>query len=1197
MVMKKPKLIYITGFLSVLIAILVLIGWGMDAVYLKSILPGYASMKVNTALCFMLSGLVLFLFISPYTPVKGVILNIFLLFIFVISISTIIEYVWNIDFRIDQLFIKDVGKAHAINYPGRMSPITAICFFLIAFSFVGFQIKNRTAVICSQYSMHVVNLLSFLAVLGYIFGVSAFYKLSYFTAMAIHTSFLLFLLSLSASTIYPTIGLTKLFRAKEIGSAMARRIFPKVIILVAVTGFVIIHVQRHNFFSGEFVIVIFTQLFMLIGLFLVINAAKELNSIDTLRSNAEQKLKELNLNLEGTIFQRTKSLQETTQALKISEERHRKMITEIGDYAILLLDKDGNIENWNLGAHKIKGYHENEIIGKNFSRFYRPEDIEIGLPQKLLSEAKQKGCARQEGWRLRKDGSKFWANVTITAIHDEQNEILGFSKITRDLTEKKKADEQIKELSDRLLMATSAAKIGIWEWNQTSYKLTWDNKMFDLYGIKKETFLGEFKTFKDAIHPDDWEFVMNKIEAALNKETEFDAEFRIIWPDESVHYIKALGVVQRDKEQGQLKMTGTNWDITAQKQAELQLNESNKRNQIFIQEAPNAIAMFDKNMHYMAASKKWLSDYKLYSKDIIGHSHYEIFPEIGEDWKSIHKACLEGKTSSCDEARFERADGSVQWIKWDVRPWYLSPGNIGGLIMYTADITESKKHDTERRRIELILKRSNEIARIATWEIDLKTGKATWSKIANEIFEVSPDFTPKSMEVINFCKEGENRDRLTEALKISTEKGIPYDIDIEIETKKGNQRWIRVIGESEFEKGICTRRFGIFQDITSAKKSEMMLRNLNVELKTIFNSGYISIVVTDINGIITHFNRGAELMLQYSADEMVGKQTPYVFHNEQEVLKRAEEFSKLFGREIEGFDVFTEFVKKDGYDSREWSYVRKDGSMFSVQLAVSAMKNNDGEITGFMCVATDLTERKKAEANLRRLATLESKSKEMEQFAYITSHDLREPLLTMKNYMEILIQDYADQLNKEALNYANIILVATKRMEVLINGLLDYSRISRVKQLQNVDCNEIVQEVIEDLNSLITTANAKLIIGKLPVINAYPLELKLLFQSLINNAIKFRKADTVPEIEISWKKVDGGWYFKVKDNGIGIEENDQEKIFIIFQRLHNRSEYEGTGIGLSHCKKIAEIHNGNIWVRSKPGIGSVFHFTILTEGI
>lgn len=338
-------------------------------------------------------------------------------------------------------------------------------------------------------------------------------------------------------------------------------------------------------------------------------------------------------------------------------------------------------------------------------------------------------------------------------------------------------------------------------------------------------------------------------------------------------------------------------------------------------------------------------------------------------------------------------------------------------------------------------------------------------------------------------------------------------------------------------------------------------------------------------------------MLQYSADEMVGKQTPYVFHNEQEVLKRAEEFSKLFGREIEGFDVFTEFVKKDGYDSREWSYVRKDGSMFSVQLAVSAMKNNDGEITGFMCVATDLTERKKAEANLRRLATLESKSKEMEQFAYITSHDLREPLLTMKNYMEILIQDYADQLNKEALNYANIILVATKRMEVLINGLLDYSRISRVKQLQNVDCNEIVQEVIEDLNSLITTANAKLIIGKLPVINAYPLELKLLFQSLINNAIKFRKADTVPEIEISWKKVDGGWYFKVKDNGIGIEENDQEKIFIIFQRLHNRSEYEGTGIGLSHCKKIAEIHNGNIWVRSKPGIGSVFHFTILTEGI
>ncbi len=253
----------------------------------------------------------------------------------------------------------------------------------------------------------------------------------------------------------------------------------------------------------------------------------------------------------------------------------------------------------------------------------------------------------------------------------------------------------------------------------------------------------------------------------------------------------------------------------------------------------------------------------------------------------------------------------------------------------------------------------------------------------------------------------------------------------------------------------------------------------------------------------------------------------------------------------------------------------------------------------FMLVSIirDILYRKEAEEKLRKYSILESKSKEMEQFAYIASHDLREPLLTIKNYAEILIEDCNKYLTENGRHYTESISKSANRMETPINGLLDYSMLSKVKQIQNVDCNEIMKEVQADLDLLITSTNTNIIFKTLPILKAYPLELKLLFQNLIDNAIKFRRKDVIPEINITAQKIKDGWQFEVKDNGIGIEKNDQKKISIIFQRLHNRNEYPGTGKGLAHCKKITELHSGNIWIESKPGDFSSFYFTILTESL
>ncbi|SMD36023.1 PAS domain S-box-containing protein [Reichenbachiella faecimaris] len=279
----------------------------------------------------------------------------------------------------------------------------------------------------------------------------------------------------------------------------------------------------------------------------------------------------------------------------------------------------------------------------------------------------------------------------------------------------------------------------------------------------------------------------------------------------------------------------------------------------------------------------------------------------------------------------------------------------------------------------------------------------------------------------------------------------------------------------------------------------------------------------------------------------------------------------------------------------EFRIVWSDATTRYIHAAAIVRRDYTGRAINFIGSSWDITENKKTERSLSRMATLESKRKEMEQFAYITSHDLREPLLTIKNFVQLLIEDNSDKFSEESKYISNSILNASIRMETLILGLLDYSRLSKQRKLALVNINDILKDVMSDLDSLISKTDALIDYDKLPVINGYEVELKLLFQNLIHNAIKFTKSDTAPVININCSKIEDGYKFSVSDNGIGISPLNQEKIFAMFRRAHNDAKYEGTGIGLAHAKKIAEIHNGEIWVSSREGGGSKFYFTILTD--
>ncbi len=291
---------------------------------------------------------------------------------------------------------------------------------------------------------------------------------------------------------------------------------------------------------------------------------------------------------------------------------------------------------------------------------------------------------------------------------------------------------------------------------------------------------------------------------------------------------------------------------------------------------------------------------------------------------------------------------------------------------------------------------------------------------------------------------------------------------------------------------------------------------------------------------------------------------------------------------------------------------RTDKTLIPVDQTIFVICDDDDRPQALATMVTDITERKEAEKSLQKIneeleervekrtealvnqtRELERSNAELEQFAYVASHDLQEPLRMVTSYVQLLARRYQDQLDEDANDFINYAVDGATRMQRLINDLLLYSRVgTREKMFEPTDCRAVVEQVIRSLEPAIKETGAAITYGSLPVIMADTMQMEQLFQNLISNAIKFR-SETPPEIHISAEKHHNDkWKFAVQDNGIGIEAEYAERIFIIFQRLHNRHQYSGTGIGLAVCKKIVERHNGRIWVDSQPGKGSTFYFTI-----
>lgn len=359
------------------------------------------------------------------------------------------------------------------------------------------------------------------------------------------------------------------------------------------------------------------------------------------------------------------------------------------------------------------------------------------------------------------------------------------------------------------------------------------------------------------------------------------------------------------------------------------------------------------------------------------------------------------------------------------------------------------------------------------------------------------------------------------------------------------------------------------------QKRELISERLNL----IFEAMPNALVMANREGKIILVNREAEQMFGYERNELMGRKLEILLPK------------KLRAGHPEKMKMFftTPFTRH--YSSQANLHgSRKNGEEFPIELGLTPVNTEEGVIA--LATVVDITERKNNEKIIQeQLRELKLRNQEMEQFNYIASHDLQEPLRTVSNYITLLEEDYPG--GDEVTMHLSAMKQAATRMSRLIKTLLDYGLLGRDRILTETDINTVLNDVKADLNSLIKKTNTTIIVSShMPKLFAYETELRQLFQNLINNAIKFRKTDLTPFIEISYQYKDSYHEFTIADNGIGINERHFKNIFNIFQRVNREEEYEGYGVGLANCKKIAEMHGGKIWVESVYGEGSTFKFTL-----
>lgn len=665
-------------------------------------------------------------------------------------------------------------------------------------------------------------------------------------------------------------------------------------------------------------------------------------------------------------------------------------------------------------------------------------------------------------------------------------------------------------------------------------------------------------------------------------------------------------------------------EVTERKKAETDLQHSQELMQYVVEHANSAVAVHDRDLNYIYVSQKYLDDYKVKDRNVIGKHHYEVFPDLPQKWRDVHQRALAGEVCSADDDPYYRDDGSVEWTRWECRPWYEAEGTIGGIIVYTEVITKRKQAELEyiktADQLKLILEHSGD----GMFAVDTE-GRATMVNMAAQEmlgFDES-ELLGKVMHEFHHHtkKDGSSYPRSSCAIYKAFKKGqVNRVVDEVFWRKNGTNFPVEYVSTPIRQNGSISGAVVSFRDISERKQVEdekAKLNKLLFELVSAIKELSLARSEKHLHSIVAAAVRklanaeGATFVIKD------GDRCYYVEENTLNPLWKGQKFP--LETCITGWSMLNNkpAIISDIYaDKRIAAELYKP--TFVKSLAVFPVGNDDPVAAIGSYWSTHYTPGDKEVQLLKTLADaaaitlkniqlleelehrvemrtkeLQAANKELEAFSYSVSHDLRAPLRAIDGFTRILTEDHEDVLDEDGLRLCGIIRENTHKMAELIDDLLAFSRLNRYEmQPSEIDMGILANSIFHEVAEKTMRERIEFIVDDVKPALGDPTMIRQLWANLISNAVKFSSKKEKAIIKISGKEQQGFYEYCISDNGVGFDMNYINKMFGVFQRLHSSREFEGTGVGLAIVQRIVHRHGGQVRAKGEVNRGATIYFSL-----
>lgn len=687
------------------------------------------------------------------------------------------------------------------------------------------------------------------------------------------------------------------------------------------------------------------------------------------------------------------------------------------------------------------------------------------------------------------------------------------------------------------------------------------------------------------VHPDDLPSLRTTLEKAIENPTRIVRidEFRIRTEGDGWLFLEAV-VTNQLQVSGVEGLVVTCRDITERKRSLEDLRDSEHRFRLLFEHANDAVFLHTVEGEIVDVNQQACTLLGYSRKELIGRSLASLTStDHGADARTgPAEVVKQGNTRFT--SRLHRADGAE--VSVEVSAALVDPEQ--NLIQGVAtDITERLKYEKQLRENHERLAEAHRIARMGSWEYDLESGKIHLSDELLRLVDQPSDYSP-DLGTVATRFSPDHRSCFEKAISRAIREGEEFDFEARMTTVAGRDLWVRMMGYPVRVDGRTHRLTGVVQDITDLKEASERLRESEQRLSLLFRHTPVAVIEWDTDFRVTDWNPAAESIFGYTRQEALGK------HPSEIILTP--------GWKLQADIIMEQLLTTSGGSRATNENLTKDGRRIVCDWYNTPFCDKSGDVVGVASMAVDVTARNRYQAALEDYtARLARSNRELQDFASVASHDLQEPLRKVRAFSDRLVAVLGRDLPPKAADYLDRMQNAANRMQVLIDDLLTLARVtSRAKPFEAVDLNQVTNEVLGDLEIRIEELSGRVETANLPTIEADPLQMRQLLQNLIANALKFHRLGQAPIVNITCRSGEtddqgappDACHIQVRDNGIGFDPQYAERIFAIFHRLHGRSEYDGTGIGLSVCRKIVERHGGVISANAVPGEGAVFTVTL-----